>query len=73
MVGPFLEMTLIPEPELRKDTILIFFDMMQCEFFSITGNATAGIVQNGVNREVKGNFNEVKMLLLRQITCSEWL
>lgn len=33
MVGPFLEMTLIPESDLRKDTIPIFFDMMQCEFF----------------------------------------
>ncbi|XP_077992462.1 dedicator of cytokinesis protein 1-like isoform X2 [Glandiceps talaboti] len=32
MVGPFLEVTLIPETELRKATIPIFFDMMQCEF-----------------------------------------
>lgn len=31
MVGPILEMTLIPEEELRKATIPIFFDMMQCE------------------------------------------
>lgn len=31
MVGPILEVTLIPEPELRKATIPIFFDMMQCE------------------------------------------
>lgn len=34
LVGPFLEMTLIPETELRKATIPIFFDMMQCEFYS---------------------------------------
>ncbi|XP_078269755.1 dedicator of cytokinesis protein 1 isoform X2 [Rhinoraja longicauda] len=34
MVGPILEMTLIPETELRKATIAIFFDMMQCEFHS---------------------------------------
>eukprot|EP00070_Physeter_catodon_P030859 XP_028337753.1 dedicator of cytokinesis protein 1-like [Physeter catodon] len=34
MVGPVLEMTLIPETELRKATIPIFFDMMQCEFHS---------------------------------------
>lgn len=34
LVGPFLEMTLIPEHELRKGTIPIFFDMMQCEFYS---------------------------------------
>uniref|UniRef100_A0A9J8AED3 Dedicator of cytokinesis 1 n=1 Tax=Cyprinus carpio carpio TaxID=630221 RepID=A0A9J8AED3_CYPCA len=32
MVGPVLEMTLVPEIELRKATIPIFFDMMQCEF-----------------------------------------
>uniref|UniRef100_A0A8V5FWF4 Uncharacterized protein n=1 Tax=Melopsittacus undulatus TaxID=13146 RepID=A0A8V5FWF4_MELUD len=32
MVGPILEMTLVPEPELRKATIPIFFDMMLCEY-----------------------------------------
>uniref|UniRef100_A0A7N6FIL4 Dedicator of cytokinesis 5 n=1 Tax=Anabas testudineus TaxID=64144 RepID=A0A7N6FIL4_ANATE len=31
MVGPILEVTLVPQPELRKATIPIFFDMMQCE------------------------------------------
>ncbi|KAG2469457.1 DOCK5 protein, partial [Polypterus senegalus] len=31
MVGSILEVTLIPEPDLRKATIPIFFDMMQCE------------------------------------------
>ena len=31
LVGPFLEMTLVPEPELRKATLPIFFDMMQAE------------------------------------------
>ncbi|GAB6025462.1 Dedicator of cytokinesis protein 5 [Chamberlinius hualienensis] len=34
LVGLFLEMTLVPELELRKSTIPIFFDMMQCEFRS---------------------------------------
>ncbi|XP_060052998.1 dedicator of cytokinesis protein 2 [Erinaceus europaeus] len=32
MVGPILEMTLVPEAELRKATIPIFFDMMLCEY-----------------------------------------
>ncbi|NXQ84937.1 DOCK2 protein, partial [Nyctibius grandis] len=32
MVGPILEMTLVPELELRRSTIPIFFDMMLCEF-----------------------------------------
>ncbi|XP_049823045.1 dedicator of cytokinesis protein 3 isoform X2 [Aethina tumida] len=31
MVGPFLEVTLVPEIELRKATFHIFFDMMECE------------------------------------------
>ncbi|XP_019570416.2 dedicator of cytokinesis protein 5 isoform X1 [Rhinolophus sinicus] len=39
MVGPILEVTLTPEVELRKATIPIFFDMMQCELnFSGNGN-----------------------------------
>jgi len=32
LIGPFLEVTLIPKEELRKSTIPIFFDMMQVEF-----------------------------------------
>ena len=31
MVGPFLEVTLVPENELRKATLHIFFDMMESE------------------------------------------
>ncbi|XP_053657758.1 dedicator of cytokinesis protein 3 [Anopheles marshallii] len=31
MVGPFLEVTLVPEPALRKATFTVFYDMMQCE------------------------------------------
>lgn len=34
LVGPILEMSLIPDEELRQDTIPIFFDMMQCEYYS---------------------------------------
>jgi dedicator of cytokinesis protein 1 len=32
LVGPFLDMTLIPEMELRKETLPLFFDMMLTEF-----------------------------------------
>ena len=32
MIGPFLEVALLPEVELRKATIPIFFDMINCEF-----------------------------------------
>uniref|UniRef100_A0A6P4FAD5 Dedicator of cytokinesis protein 3 isoform X1 n=1 Tax=Drosophila rhopaloa TaxID=1041015 RepID=A0A6P4FAD5_DRORH len=31
MVGPFLEVTLVPEHALRKATLSVFYDMMQCE------------------------------------------
>ena len=31
LVGPFLEVTLVPETELRKATLPIFLDMMECE------------------------------------------
>ncbi|XP_063852697.1 dedicator of cytokinesis protein 1-like isoform X3 [Scylla paramamosain] len=34
LVGPFLQMTMLPDTELRKATIPIFFDMMQCEFYA---------------------------------------
>ena len=34
LVGSLLEMSMIPETELRKATIPIFFDMMQCEYYS---------------------------------------
>lgn len=31
LIGPFLKVTLVPEEELRKATIPIFFDMMESE------------------------------------------
>lgn len=37
MVAPFLEVTLVPETELRKATIPIFYDMINAEF-SALGN-----------------------------------
>lgn len=37
MVAPFLEVTLVPETELRKATIPIFYDMIDAEFMS-SGN-----------------------------------
>ncbi|XP_071494855.1 dedicator of cytokinesis protein 1-like [Diadema antillarum] len=37
MIGPFLEVALVPEVELRRATIPIFYDMINCEF-SIKNN-----------------------------------
>ncbi|CAN7990561.1 unnamed protein product [Ixodes hexagonus] len=61
MIGPFLEMTMIPEAELRKATIPIFFDMMQCEFYS--PRKSMSFHQNDFyvhNLEIKGNFQEAR-------------
>ncbi|XP_076471351.1 dedicator of cytokinesis protein 1-like isoform X3 [Babylonia areolata] len=57
LVGPFLEMTLIPEIELRRATIPIFFDMMQCEYMQPVPNS---------NR-IQGNFHEVENEMITQL------
>ncbi|XP_070212219.1 dedicator of cytokinesis protein 1-like isoform X7 [Littorina saxatilis] len=57
LVGPFLEMTLIPEVELRRATIPIFFDMMQCEFMQPVPNST----------RIQGNFHEVENEMITQL------
>lgn len=36
MVGPFLQLTLIPEPSLRKASLSVFYDMIQCEQVNTT-------------------------------------
>ncbi|XP_029459966.1 dedicator of cytokinesis protein 5 isoform X2 [Rhinatrema bivittatum] len=68
MVGPILEVTLVPEPELRKQTIPIFFDMMQCEF-NLGGNRNFHMFENELitklDQEVEGGRGDeqYKMLL----------
>jgi hypothetical protein len=59
LVGPFLEMTLIPETELRRATIPIFFDMMQCEFYSsrVSNESFGDTKRNTAN--IKAHFSEV--------------
>lgn len=59
LVGPFLEMTLIPETELRKATVPIFFDMMQCEFYSsrVSSESFGDTKRNTAN--IKAHFSEV--------------
>lgn len=56
MVGPFLEMTLIPETELRKATIPIFFDMMQAEFYSSKYEFESFGDTKKNSSHMKGNF-----------------
>lgn len=50
MVGPMLEMTLVPEIELRKATIPIFFDMMQCESHFTCSFQRVRLPQRRLNR-----------------------
>uniref|UniRef100_A0A8K9Y3M5 Dedicator of cytokinesis 1 n=1 Tax=Oncorhynchus mykiss TaxID=8022 RepID=A0A8K9Y3M5_ONCMY len=55
MVGPILEMTLVPEIELRKATIPIFFDMMQCEFhFTCSFQRFENEIITKLDHEVEG-------------------
>jgi len=58
LVGSFLEMTLTPEVELRKATIPIFFDMMQCEFYSCFDGHT----NKRDSSNIKAKFNDVSLL-----------
>uniref|UniRef100_A0A670JSG5 Dedicator of cytokinesis 5 n=1 Tax=Podarcis muralis TaxID=64176 RepID=A0A670JSG5_PODMU len=61
MVGSILEVTLTPEPELRKATIPIFFDMMQCEF-NFSGSRNFHMFENELitklDQEVEGGLCE---------------
>lgn len=60
LVGLFLEMTMIPEVELRKKTIPIFFDMMQCEFYSTKGTDDGNMrIDSKDPNQIKANFCRV--------------
>jgi hypothetical protein len=43
MVGSFLEMTLVPDIDLRNATIPIFFDMMQVPYLIMLGGPDPGM------------------------------
>ncbi|XP_073969012.1 dedicator of cytokinesis protein myoblast city isoform X3 [Rhodnius prolixus] len=63
MVGPFLEMTLIPEVELRKATLPIFFDMMQCEFYSSKDSRDS----RRDSTHIKANFNDFENEMISKL------
>uniref|UniRef100_A0A2R8PDH4 Dedicator of cytokinesis 5 n=1 Tax=Callithrix jacchus TaxID=9483 RepID=A0A2R8PDH4_CALJA len=67
MVGPILEVTLTPEVELRKATIPIFFDMMQCEF-NFSGNGNFHMFENELitrlDQEVEGGRGDEQYKVL---------
>lgn len=73
MVGPFLEVTLVPEPALRKATLTVFYDMMQCEqvkrileklfvFFFVTNVYLQFCLQNA-----RGSFRLVESELIDKL------
>uniref|UniRef100_A0A8C3LVL4 Dedicator of cytokinesis 5 n=1 Tax=Chrysolophus pictus TaxID=9089 RepID=A0A8C3LVL4_CHRPC len=77
MVGPILEVTLVPEPELRKATIPIFFDMMQCEY-NFSGNRNFHMFENELitrlDQEVEGGRgDEQYKILLEKLDLHEGL
>ncbi|XP_069695131.1 dedicator of cytokinesis protein 1 isoform X3 [Periplaneta americana] len=67
LVGPFLEMTLIPETELRRATIPIFFDMMQCEFYSsrVSNESFGDTKRNTAN--IKAHFSEFENEMIAKL------
>ncbi|XP_078095350.1 dedicator of cytokinesis protein 5 isoform X2 [Mustelus asterias] len=72
MVGPILEMTLIPQPELRRATIPIFFDMMQCEY---NVNRSFHLFENELitklDQEVEGGRGDEQYKILLEKTLLE--
>ncbi|XP_067100852.1 dedicator of cytokinesis protein 1 [Osmerus mordax] len=67
MVGPILEMTLVPEIELRKATIPIFFDMMQCEFhFTCSFQLFENEIITKLDHEVEGGRGDEQYKVLFQ-------
>lgn len=67
LVEAILEMTLIPEPELRKATIPIFFDMMQCEFYSSKYKLESYGDTKRDSSHIKGNFNDFENEMIAKL------
>ncbi|XP_026674071.1 dedicator of cytokinesis protein 1 isoform X3 [Ceratina calcarata] len=66
LVGAILEMALIPESELRKATIPIFFDMMQCEFYSSRMVEGYGDTKREPTH-IKANFTEYENEMIAKL------
>lgn len=67
LVESILEMSLIPEVELRKATIPIFFDMMQCEYNSSKYMLESYGDTKRNNSHCKGNFNEFEKEMIEKL------
>uniref|UniRef100_A0A8C9ZKA0 Dedicator of cytokinesis 5 n=1 Tax=Sander lucioperca TaxID=283035 RepID=A0A8C9ZKA0_SANLU len=72
MVGPILKVTLVPEPELRKATLPIFFDMMQCEHnFSPGRTFEMNELITKLDQEVEGGRGDEQYKVLLEKTLLE--
>lgn len=60
-------MTLIPETELRKATIPIFFDMMQCEYYSSKYFAEKFGDTKSDASQIKRNFNDFENEMIAKL------
>lgn len=67
MVGPLLEMSMISETELRRETIPIFFDMMQCEYLSSKFlNESFGDTKRNITH-IRGHFREFEKEMIEKL------
>ncbi|MGH0170772.1 UNVERIFIED_CONTAM: hypothetical protein FKN15_061071 [Acipenser sinensis] len=74
MVGSILEVTLVPEPDLRKATIPIFFDMMQCEHNSSSSRSFQAFENELImklDQEVEGGRGDEQYKVLLEKTLLE--
>ncbi|XP_023175587.2 dedicator of cytokinesis protein 1 isoform X3 [Drosophila hydei] len=67
LVEPILEMSMIPETDLRRETIPIFFDMMQCEYYSSRFELESYGDTKQNNAHYKGNFSEFKTAMIEKL------
>ncbi|XP_058812929.1 dedicator of cytokinesis protein 1 isoform X3 [Topomyia yanbarensis] len=67
LVGPILEMSMIPELELRKASIPIFFDMMQCEYYSSKYVMESYGDTKRNTSHIKGNFNDFEKEIIEKL------
>lgn len=67
LVGSILEMSLIPEIELRKASIPIFFDMMQCEYYTSKYVVESYGDTKRNNAHFKGNFADFEKEMIEKL------
>lgn len=70
MVGPFLDLTLVAEEELRRTTIPLFYDLLECEFankgtFKQVGRPSDPIVSPPMVKSLKKHELPITILVLQ--------